>query len=201
MLIIIFLAVSLSLDALGIGAAYGARGITIPTFAKLILTVESLLLMGLAILFGNRLRLIFSPEAAKYIGVILLLLMGFWLCIQGILAKKGAKKEADGIHAMNLLQTPTACDRDKSSTLDASEAILLGFVLSLDSLGAGLGAGAAGLSIIRLSTAIALFQIAFLTLGTICGKKIADTSNIPESLWSIISGALLIGIGVLRIMI
>ena len=201
MLMVLFLAVSLSLDALGIGASYGVRKIAIPFFTKVILTFESLLLMGLSIFLGSQMTVLFSEKAAKYLGVGLLTVMGLWLLVQGLSKEKQQKQETDAKSPMAMVRTPSACDRDQSFCLDAKEAVYLGLVLSIDSLGAGIGAGAAGISILKLSISIALFQITFLTLGTALGRKIATFSDLPESLWSVISGGLLIGIAFLRVVI
>lgn len=42
---------------------------------------------------------------------------------------------------------------------------------------------------------VASFQLIFLSLGRFLGMKISYTSHIPENIWGIISGILLICIG------
>lgn len=199
MVMIIFLAVSLSLDALGIGASYGVRGIDIPLVTKMILAGESLLIMGLSITLGNHLGKIFSPGTASHLGVGLLMAMGLWLIAQGILKEWEEKKESSQSTAMHMVRTPSACDLDGSCTIDGKEALYLGLVLSIDSFGAGVGAGAAGVSVVHLSICIALFQVLFLTIGVYWGEKIAACAKLPEHLWSFISGFLLIGIAIIRL--
>lgn len=200
MVFITLLAVSLSIDALGIGTAYGVRQIKVPLHTKAILALESLLLMGISLLLGNRLTSIVEPRLANNIGVGMLFLMGCWLCIQSFYKEKKEEKESPSPCAMEMLRTPSTCDRDGSSHLDSSEALYLGFVLSIDSLGAGIGAGAAGFSFVALPISIAFFQVFFLSLGIWCGQKISSMYVIRENLWTIVSGVLLIIIGILRLL-
>lgn len=198
MLLTVLLAISLSIDALGIGATYGLQNISIPFSTKLILTGESMLLMALFLFVGNRLTLVLPPIFVNRLGVLLIMLMGFWLCLQSFLKKK---KEPDflGDIALQFIRTPSSCDRDSSAKLDAVEAVTLGFILSLDSLATGIGAGAAGISILTFPPCAAIFQTLFLTLGVWCGKKLTMHLDVKESIWTAISGGLLLIIGLLRL--
>ncbi len=199
MLLTVLLAISLSIDALGIGAAYGLQNISIPFLTKLILTGESMVLMTLFLLAGNRLTLVFPPVWVNRLGVFLLMLMGFWLCLQSFLKKKN-NPSSPSETALQLIRTPSSCDWDSSARLDSVEAVTLGFILSLDSLGAGIGAGAAGISILVFPPCAALFQTFFLTLGAWWGKKLKIRLSIPESIWTAISGGLLLFIGLIRLL-
>ena len=44
---------------------------------------------------------------------------------------------------------------------------------------------------------ISLFQLFFLNFGNFLGKKLCNFSKIPENCWSVLSGILLIVIGLL----
>lgn len=44
------------------------------------------------------------------------------------------------------------------------------------------------------------FQLVFLSLGLSFGRKLNEVTNIPDNIWSIISGVLLIFIGISKLM-
>ncbi len=199
MIFILLLAISLSIDALGVGITYGVREITISPMVKLILAGESAALMAIFLIAGNQLTLLLSPKTANYFGVALLFCMGLWLCIQCFIQLKHPPIEKTLHTPMTLVHTPTACDRDRSFTLEPKEAMTLSFILSMDSLGAGIGAGAAGISISFLPLCVALCQTLFLSLGTIAGKQLKHITPFPEHLWSAVSGILLMIIALLRL--
>lgn len=48
---------------------------------------------------------------------------------------------------------------------------------------------------------VAGFQLIFLSLGSFLGKKIVSTIKLPKNIWSIISGILLILIGIYKLFI
>ena len=191
MLLVAMLAISLSIDALGVGLSYGLRGISTPFFTKCILLLESMLFMAVFLFVGNHLILFFSPHTANLIGILLLLGMGIWLCYQSFQKKENSS-------SMELLRNPSYCDKDHSSHIDAKEGLSLGLILSIDSMGAGIGAGATGVSITLLPFFTALFQILFLSIGIYSGKYLKKSYTIKESIWTAFSGCILIMIALLR---
>ncbi|NLK37551.1 MAG: sporulation membrane protein YtaF [Epulopiscium sp.] len=199
MIFILLLAISLSIDALGIGITYGVRDIAISFFVKCILAVESAALMAIFLIAGDRLTLLLSPKTANLFGVIVLLCMGLWLCLQCFIQLKHTTAKEDASTPMDMLRTPTSCDRNHSSTLEPKEAMTLSFILSIDSLGAGIGAGAAGISISLLPICVALCQTLFISMGVKAGKKLNHISPFPEHLWSAVSGILLIIIALFKL--
>ena len=116
MLLVTLLAISLSIDALGIGLSYGIRNIFIPFFTKLILLLENIFFMAVFILLGNHIKLFFSAETANTLGIILLLFMGIWFCYQSI-----QKKQCQ--NSMKMLRNPSYCDKDNSFHIDAKEGL------------------------------------------------------------------------------
>ena len=64
LLSIAFLAVALSLDALGIAVAYGMRRIRIPLSSKLLMTVFSVIYSALSLYAGSLLSSVLPPAAA-----------------------------------------------------------------------------------------------------------------------------------------
>lgn len=99
---------------------------------------------------------------------------------------------------ISIIRDPISSDLDNSKKIDAKEAAYLGVALSIDSICIGIGISVIGLSSLVFPILTAIFQLLFLSVGTFLGKRIITTSNIPDNIWNIISGILLILIGLSR---
>ncbi len=199
------IAACVSLDSLGIGLTYGLKNTKISLHAKLILFIISILITSIAIFIGVYISKLFSPHISNYLGCILLCFMGVWIIIQSITNnKRQAKREYHffikflGI-TIQIIRDPNYSDLNNSNKIEGKEALYLGIALSLDSIGIGIGSSIIGLNSFLFPLLVAIFQLFFLSIGTYLGKKIKDISNIPENIWSIISGCLLIFVGISKI--
>lgn len=211
------LAISVSIDSLGIGITYGLRKTKISSLSKLILFGISLVITSLSISLGNLLSHILPSMITKLIGIILLVGMGLFIIYETIRkttpshiiekknpSKNGFKKTYDiilksfGI-TIRIIRNPISSDFDNSQTIDAKEASYLGFALSVDALCVGIGSSMMGLGSFAFPFLVATFQLFFLSFGILLGKKILSASRIPENTWSIVSGVLLILIGFSRL--
>ena len=188
MLFSLLLAFSLSLDALGIGLSYGLRSIRFRPSALLLLTIEAFLMMELFLFAGRRLAAVFPTHLAERFSPMLLLFFGVWLCLQG------KRKETSPLHS------PSLCDKNASSLIEPQEALLLGLLLSVDSFAIGLSAAAGGINVTLLPLFSALFQTFFLALGEKCGARLILSPAPKESLWSLLSGGILILLAVLQLL-
>lgn len=184
MLFSLLLAFSLSLDALGIGLSYGLRSIRFRPSALLLLTIEAFLMMELFLFAGRRLAAVFPAHLAERFSPMLLLFFGVWLCLQGM--GQGKRRETSPLHS--------------SSLIEPQEALLLGLLLSVDSFAIGLSAAAGGINVTLLPLFSALFQTFFLALGEKCGTRLILSPAPKESLWSLLSGGILILLAVLQLL-
>lgn len=207
---IILLSVSLSVDAFGIGASYGIRNIFIPPATKIVISLMSIAITGISLLCGTWIAALLPDYIAKYLGVIILIFMGLWIIRQGTAPDKRNENKNQNETLLNLIiksmgitikiiKTPQICDLNKSNIIEPWEAIYLGFALSMDSFGAGIGSGASGLFSPAIPFAVALCQIIFLSSGRFIGIKLKVFTEIKENTWTVLSGILLIFIGLLRI--
>lgn len=187
MLFTLLLAFSLSVDALGIGLSYGLRKIRFSPLSLLLLFGESLLMLAFFLKLGRFLSGFFPAAYAERISLGALLFCGIWLSLQGIGHKK---KEASPLH------TPSLCDKNESSIIEPKESLLLGFLLSFDSFAVGLSAAALDVGLLPLFSA--LFQTGFLFLGASLGARLLLHTQPKESLWSLLSGGVLILLALLR---
>ncbi|PEK99643.1 sporulation membrane protein YtaF [Bacillus sp. AFS017336] len=192
MLSLILLACALSLDSCSVGFTYGLRKVKIPL--KSIITIAScsgiILMTSMGI--GHAITDLFSPVIAKRIGGIVLVGIGLWVLFQFYRSNKNAKSAAEekneiedkGIDwefeilgvVVKILKKPTTADIDRSGSINGLEALLLGFALSLDAFGAGIGASLLGFSPLLTafvtSTASALFLLFGMKLGNVLSKTL-----------------------------
>ncbi|HIW34037.1 MAG TPA: sporulation membrane protein YtaF [Candidatus Paenibacillus intestinavium] len=95
---------------------------------------------------------------------------------------------------IQILRTPQTADFDSSGTISSSEAIMLGIALSLDALGAGIGAALLGLHPVVTPIIIAICSALFLIVGTKTGTKLAHIPIVKY--FSGLPGLLLIILGI-----
>ena len=173
------LALSSSIDSLGIGITYGLRHIKLLKKSKIILFLVSIFITFLAVIIGNILKNTLSANICEFIGSAFLLCMGIFIIIQT------NDKEV-------------SFDFDNSNDISPKEAIWLGLALSLDSLCIGIGGSTIGINIYLFSILVSILQYIFLSIGNYCGIHLAKFNKIPQSFWSKASGALLILIGLIK---
>ena len=210
----LFLAISSSIDSLGIGITYGIKNTKITMGAKSILFFISFIISIISIYFGNLLKYIFPDFLIHYLGSFLLMLMGLFMCFQSLKISKQEYKvkdvqnlkisDAEKIYSffikclgitIKIIKNPTSSDFDKSNIIDSKEALFLGLALSLDSFCIGIGFSMINTFSIIFPLLTSCFQLFFLSLGNYCGKKLYSFSKLPDNIWSTISGILLIIIG------
>ncbi len=210
----LLLAFSSSIDSLGIGITYGIKNTKISHMGKIILFIISFSISILSILLGNLIKNIFSDFITKLIGSVILIGMGIFVCFQSIHKSNKTKsqelstcKRDEKIYSffikflgitIKIIKNPTSSDLDDSNTIDSKEALFLGFALSLDCLCIGACGSIIGISSFIFPLFISIFQLTFLSLGNILGKKLHKFSTLPNNIWSIISGVLLILIGLAK---
>ena len=214
----LFLAISSSIDSLGIGITYGIKNTKITLFAKFILFLVAFTISTISIYFGNILKYFLPDFIIDYLGSFILIFMGFFMCFQALRNnKKDCKINSDtnltdtekiysffikclGI-TIKIIKNPSSSDLDKSNTIDSKEALFLGLALSLDSFCIGIGFSMINTFSILFPLLISFFQLFFLNIGNYCGKKLYSLNKLPDNIWSTISGILLIIIGFCKIIL
>lgn len=204
------LASSVSIDSLGIGITYGLRKMKITKPAKLILFLFSFIITMFSVFLGNLLTKYLPEFLTRWIGTLLLIGMGIWIISQSLFPSRQKENSSQivsfpKIHqfileplgiTIQIIRNPVTSDLDDSHQIDAKEAFYLGLALSLDSICVGIGSSLIGFNTLLFPILVATFQLIFLSLGTRIGKKILTTSSLPESIWNVISGGLLLLIGI-----
>ena len=178
----IILAFTSSIDSFGIGITYGIKKTKIILTSKIILFAISFVITNLSILVGNLIRKIFSENISFFIGNFILILIGFFI----IVTSNSANEKSN-------------YDFNHSNLIDPKEALALGIALSLDSFCIGLGTSASGINFNIFPFLVSTFQFIFLSIGNFVGNKINSFSSFSNKTSSIISGILLILIGILKL--
>lgn len=183
MLILILLALITSADAFLFGISFGLKKIRLTFISLLIITLTGTIILMLSALVGNFIsEYIYHGEL---IGSLILVGIGMWLCSD---AENSTK---------NILEHPEKADINKSQKIEAFEAVIMGFVLSIDSATIVAGSSISGKETMLLPVFILIFQIMFITLGIFIGGK--DIRTIPDRLITLISGLVIVLIGLYKL--
>lgn len=213
----LILALSSSIDSLGIGITYGIKNTKISYKGKIVLFIISFSISILAVWSGDAIKNIFSDWATKLIGNTILIVMGIFICFQSFYKEdstlttissfsKLSDEKNEKIYSffinflgitIKIIKNPISSDLDFSNSIDSKEALFLGFALSLDCFCIGVGGSIIGISSFLFPFFISIFQLLFLNIGNMLGKKL-HSNHLSDNIWSIISGILLIIIGVIR---
>ena len=120
--LIVLLAISVSLDTLGVGMAYAMSGIHIPPRTKIVIAIISGVLTTIAVAVGKHLQLWLPHLFFQILG-------GGVLLVLGVKTLWNALGENE----------TTNYDMDGSRILELWEGVLLGVTVTLDSVSAALG--------------------------------------------------------------
>ncbi len=215
MLAVLILAVSLSLDAMGVGMVYGLRRISIPLPSKLVICLLSILYSGSALIVGKSISCILPPAASKLTGILILGAMGIWLIIQALFKKDCTGRSISrsispektllkiGIKSLGItiqiIKNPAEGDIDNSGTIDMKESFLLGLALSVDAIGVGIGSALSGFDSMLIPFTVGFSQMVFIYIGTLLGKKFSLNSRINKRVLELLPGILLILLALMRV--
>ena len=179
----IILSITSSIDSFGIGVTYGIKNTKISLTSKIILFIISFIITNISILVGDFIKKFFPQNISILLGNSILILVGLY-----IIANSNSANENSNY------------DFNHSNLIDSKEALALSFALSLDSFCIGIGTSVSGINYLYFPFFVSLFQFIFLSTGNFIGNKIKAFSSFSNSTSSIISGFLLIFIGILRFM-
>lgn len=201
----IILAIAVSIDGLSVGIIYGMKKIKIPWVSQIIIVLTTSCAFVTAMICGNIVISRLHPTKAKFIGSILLFLLGIWFLLEAN-SKVSDKKSKEAVAVfrirplglvVKILREPTVADTDTSGMIDIKEALLLGSALALDALGAGLGAAATGYNIILTIVLVSITSLLFLKVGLHIGRK--ESVFLNQNLTKYLPGFLLIALAVFKI--
>ena len=215
---LLIIALAVSLDSGSVGLLYGARKIRIPWTSVLIISVCSGVVIWCSMRLGHSFMGWLHPETGKVIGAVILVCVGIWALIQFFLQNRNQQiQEVDipqvkiipartllriemrklGL-VIQILKSPAIADMDRSGNITSWEASLLGIALSLDSLGAGIGAAMVGYSPIPTAIVISISSGLFISIGLCVGRWLSEKRWIKRI--SILPGLFLIALGIMKLL-
>jgi putative sporulation protein YtaF len=205
---LLILAFALSLDSFSVGFTYGLRQMVMPFKSVLIIASCSAVSMMLAVSIGHGLEKILSPSITASLGGVILIVLGAGVLFQFFRPEKEKellKHEKTIVNfeirslglVINILKKPMSADFDNSGTITGIEALMLGFALSLDSFGAGIGAAMLGFSPYYLAISVAVMSSLFVLLGIKSGTFFHRFDWIQR--FTFLPGILLIMIGIWKL--
>ncbi|MCZ2257858.1 manganese efflux pump MntP [Sporosarcina sp. G11-34] len=191
-LTILLIGVAANIDNLGISVSFGLKSNRIPLLSNLLISFISMLCAFFSITAGSYLSDYFSQSIANFIGGSLIIGLGVWCIATSPVFTKG-----------DLPQKQTSCRPispgiEKIKSITWKESIFLGFILALNCLTIGFGAGVTGVPPLFTSLSIGIFSVISISLGIIVGNKIGHT--VLGRYLNTIAGLLLIIIGIYEMM-
>lgn len=213
-----FLAISLSIDAFGLGVSYGMQKIRIPLMPKILICFSSVFYALAGLAAGSGLKYILGTNAANMMGVIILISMGAWMIHKAGNERISIKHKTDdakdsspgklleiaiksiGITIM-VMKNPEKGDIDHSGKIDLKEAALLGIALNMDAAAACIGSVMISVYSWVIPIFVGIIQMLFIEGGLLIGSKIIGGKITNKKLISIIPGLILITMGLLRLIV
>lgn len=178
----VLLVIAVSLDSMGVGLAYGARGTRITVTSGIIIALCTAVMMCISMTAGNFLAGVLPFTRTKTLGGIILICIGCWQFLQGWRNYINHFGDGDSkrllLHlripflgvVMQILRDPNLADANWSGTIDPKESILLGGALGLDAFSAGFGAALSGFSL-WIVPFVAMACVAFVFIGSSFGSR------------------------------
>lgn len=177
----VLLALSASIDALSLGITYGIRKTKMSKIANFIIFTTLLVLTSIAVIMGHYISILFSPVFSIILGSSLLILLGIY-----------------NIYKTNN-NVLTNFDTDNSNYIDGKEAFMLGLAVAIDASCISLSSGLIGFGNFILPILMAVFHTFFVNCGNLIATTIVRKLKISNKFLSILSGIILIFIGLFRI--
>ena len=177
---IFVLVTALSVDAFAAGFAYGVSKIKVPFRSLLIVTGASSLILALSLLLGRLAGALLPPGLTGAFGFVVLAGLGVFKFFDRTNGREAEK-----------------ADKNRDQVVSPAEALALGAALSVDSLAAGIGAGALFVPIPAAFLTSVLVGGAALLLGEGLGGFLSARFR---SSFSWVSGCLLLLLAFLKLL-
>ncbi|MDR3601797.1 MAG: sporulation membrane protein YtaF [Desulfosporosinus sp.] len=203
----LFLGLAANLDNLGVGISYGVQKIRIPYLSNFLIALLSGIITAVSVWAGHFLSQYIA--VAGEIGALMIVAIGVWVALHKTSINSSLpaalpvmKTYSVPIKALScviqITKNPSAADLDANGFISTKEAMALGLSLSFNCIATGVGAGLTGLAPLPAAISVFIFSMVTISAGYLIGWK--TTSNRFEYLSQVISGALLILIGIYELL-
>ena len=203
----LFLGLAANLDNLGVGVSYGVKKIRVPFLSNFFIAILSGIVTAISVLTGHFLS--HYINVAGELGALMIVAIGIWVMVHKTSTSTSLpaaipvmKTYSVPIKALNcvvqITKEPSVADFDANGFISTKEAMVLGLTLSFNCIATGVGAGLTGMDPLTTSISVFIFSMISISLGYLIGWKTA--SDRFEHLSQVISGAVLILIGVYELL-
>jgi putative Mn2+ efflux pump MntP len=186
----ILFALSANADNFAVGLCYGIRRIKVGFKSNLIIALITFSGTILSMTAGKLIFGLISPDISRFIGSGILILLGIWTLLKSLFKNR---------QSYGILEYPEKADKDNSQHIDIKEAVPLALALTVNNIGIGIGASAAGLDIFFTSAATFFFSMLTIMAGYLTGLKYF--SKILNKKAAVISAFIIIFLGIFEIFI
>ncbi|WP_399631439.1 manganese efflux pump MntP family protein [Sporosarcina sp. SG10008] len=184
---ILLIGIAANIDNLAISVSYGLKLKRIPFLYNFIISLISIAFAFFSISAGSFLSNYFSQSMANFTGGFLITVLGIWFIAPLPFFTKNKSIQTED-------NSPVFLGLEQPMKITLKESTFLGFLLSLNCLTIGFGAGITGSPPLFTSIAIGLFSLISISLGIKIGNTIGNILFGKYS--SKIAGLLLIIIGI-----
>jgi len=198
----ILLSISCNLDTFAVCLTYGMKKVNLNMLSSLLISFITSLVTLLSMVLGKVITRFIYHKVVTCIGGILLVILGINMIT--IFIKKFRTSyfynlsRHKKVTYSDILNSPEKADIDNSGNLDLKECLNLSIALSLNNISLGIAASIAGISILLNTLFTFIVTLICIVLGFYIGKRYI--SNLSGTYSDLISGLLLIFIGVFQIL-
>jgi putative sporulation protein YtaF len=189
---VVLLAISISLDSLGIGVGYGLKKVRISFTSLGLIVAMTLGVLTLTYAAGNLLSSAITPDASRFLGASLMILLGLYFLIRAY-----PESQTPVCNFIGILRKPDSGDIDNSGNIDGKEALFVGAALAADAAAIGFASAAYAMNFPLFLIITAVINFSMLRLGEIIGRKTGRL--IPEKHLKSLSGLLVLCLGIARL--
>jgi putative sporulation protein YtaF len=197
------LALAISLDTLVVSIGYGTSKIKIPFASAFVMSFFNIVVLSFSIFIGSLVGDAITEHTAKIISFSVLLAVGLFKFLSELIkiflarkAKKGqVKLKILGFRLiLSVIADSRQADLNKDKKLSPIEALTLGLILSIDSIGVGLSIGIMPIYLNYVIIFSFLLPLIFIPIGSFIGKKLSGKINLS---W--LSGLILIALAITKL--
>lgn len=207
----LLLALAVSIDGFSAGFSCGLRKLIIPFTSLLVICLLSSGAIAVSMLAGSGVVYLVPLRCISTFGGAVLIIFGLVVIRQHFTESREKNDPAAGARdevsetapprrpkkISSLLQRPEEADLDRSGTLSAKEALLLGSALAADAFAAGFGAALIGSPLLPTVIAVGLTKLLLVPLGAAFGR--AAARKVAPGYIPLLGGAILIFIGIMNL--
>ncbi|WP_170917350.1 sporulation membrane protein YtaF [Maledivibacter halophilus] len=201
----LLIAIAICIDSFALGITYGIKQIKVSKISILIISLITIINLGISISFGQLVKQYISESTASLISCIVLIGLGSFFMLEGYIKYKVENKSSNRLGKLyipklgiiiDIALDSTKADLDVSGDINIKEALYLGLVLSVDALGSGFGISLGGINPSYFLFFVFCINFFSILYGKYLGSSIKSYKKSLKA--SLLPGGILIFVGLLK---